>query len=91
MSDRFRDISVFCENFGALEKAQQLEVNARKWEYEAHYWLGQFDKAKEREKQLKEEISELKSKLKLREKQLFERKSEKGKGKKNGLFSKICG
>ena len=83
MSDRFRDISVFCENFGALEKAQQLEVNARKWEYEAHYWLGQFDKAKEREKQLKEEISELKSKLKLREKQLFERKSEKGKGKKN--------
>ena len=81
MSDRFRDISFFCKDFQCLNKEQQLEVQVRKWKYEAHYWQSRFDKAKERQRELEEENAQLKAKLKLREKQLFERKSEKAKGK----------
>ena len=51
----------------------------RKWEYEARYWQSQFDGAKERQRELEAENAELRAKLKLREKQLFERKSEKAK------------
>ncbi len=83
MIDRFRDISFFCKDFGQLDAAQQLQVQARRWEYEACYWQSRFDQAKERAKELEAENAQLKAKLKLREKQLFERKSEKNKGKGN--------
>lgn len=52
---------------------------------EAGYWRTAHRKAVEREEKLKEEIKELRAKLKLRERQLFGRKSErgsKGKGKR---------
>lgn len=81
MSDRFRDISFFCKDFQSLNKEQQLEVQARRWKYEALYWQSRFDAAKQRESELEAENAKLKAKLKLREKQLFEPKSEKAKGK----------
>lgn len=80
MLDRFRDVSLFCTNFQHLTKEQQLEAQVRKWEYEARCWQSRFDVAKERQRELEEENAELKAKLKLREKQLFERKSQKAKG-----------
>jgi len=45
---------------------------------ESAYWRKMHQKAVEREAKLKEEIAELSAKLRLRERQLFERKSEKG-------------
>lgn len=45
---------------------------------ETAYWRMMHQKAVEREVKLKEEIAELWAKLRLRERQLFERKSEKG-------------
>ncbi len=81
MPDRFRDVSFFCEDFQRLNKEQQLEVQVRRWEYEARCWQSRFDAAKQRQRELEAENAELKAKLKLREKQLFERKSEKGKGR----------
>ena len=80
MPDRFRDVSLFCTNFQQLNKEQQLEAQVRKWDYEARCWQSRFDAAKERQRELEEENAELKAKLKLREKQLFERKSEKARG-----------
>jgi transposase len=62
-----------------LNKEQQLEAQVRKWEYEARCWQSRFDAAKQRQSELEAENAELKAKLKLREKQLFERKSEKAK------------
>jgi transposase len=84
MSDRFRDVSSFCKDFQQLNREQQLEVQVRKWNYEARYWQSRFDAAKERQSELEKENAELKAKLKLREKQLFERKSEKAKANSNG-------
>lgn len=81
--DRFRDISFFCKNFEQFNEEQQLQAQLRKWEYEARYWQSRFDRAKEREKELEAENAQLKAKLKLREKQLFERKSEKNKANGN--------
>ena len=80
MQDRFRDVSLFCTNFQQLDKEQQLEAQVRKWEYEARCWQSRFDAAKQRQIELEAENAQLKAKLKLREKQLFERKSEKAKG-----------
>ena len=62
-----------------MNKEQQLEAQVRKWEYEARYWQSRFDAAKEDQRELQAENAQLKAKLKLREKQLFERKSEKAK------------
>lgn len=81
MPDRFRDISFFCEDLQRLNKEQQLEVQVRRWEYEARCWQSRFDVARQRQRELEAENAELKAKLKLREKQLFERKSEKARGK----------
>lgn len=83
MPDRFREVSFFCENFQRLNNEQQLEVQARRWEYEARCWQSRFDAAKQRQHELEAENAELKAKLKLREKQLFERKSEKARGNGN--------
>ena len=80
MPDRFRDVSFFCEDFQYLNKEQQMEIQVRRWEYEARSWQSRFDTAKQRQVELEAENAELKAKLKLREKQLFERKSEKAKG-----------
>ena len=82
MPDRFREVSFFCTDFQQLNKEQQLEVQVRRWRYEAHCWQSHFDAAKQRQRELEAENAELKAKLKLREKQLFERKSEKAKGSK---------
>ena len=81
MPDRFRDVSFFCGDFQRLNKEQQLEVQVRRWEYEARCWQSRFDTAKQRQIELEAENAELKAKLKLRGKQLFERRSEKAKGK----------
>ena len=67
------------KDFQELNKEQQLEVQVRRWTYEAHCWQSRFDAAKERQRALEEENAQLKAKLKLREKQLFERKSKKAK------------
>ena len=80
MQDRFRDVSFFCEDFQRLKKEQQLEAQARRWEYEARCWQSRFDAAKQRQGELEAENAELKAKLKLREKQLFERRSGKAAG-----------
>lgn len=79
MPDRFRDVSLFSKDFQEFNKEQQLEVQVRRWKYEARCWQSRFDAAKERQRELEEENAQLKAKLKLREKQLFERKSEKAK------------
>lgn len=84
MSDRVREVSFFCTDFQQLNKEQQLEVQVRRWQYEARCWQSRFDAAKERQRELEEENARLKAKLKLREKQLFERKSEKAKASSNG-------
>ncbi len=81
MPDRFRDVSFFCEDFQYLNKEQQMEIQVRRWEYEARCWQSRFDAAKQGQIELEAENAALKAKLKLREKQLFDRKSEKAKGK----------
>ena len=63
-----------------MNKEQQLEAQARRWEYEARCWQSRFDAAKQRQGELEAENAELKAKLKLREKQLFERRSGKAAG-----------
>ena len=52
------------------------------------YWRRRHQDAIEREAKLKEEIAELKAKLRLREQQLFGRKSEKGKQAESGQSNK---
>ena len=47
---------------------------------EAQYWRVVHHRAVEREVQLKQEVEELRAKLRLRERQLFERRSERGSG-----------
>ena len=49
---------------------------------ERGYWKAQHDKAKEKLEELKKENKELKAKLRMREKQLFGKKSEKSKKSK---------
>ena len=53
---------------------QKQEIKDLRWE--SGYWRNQHRRALEREKRLKEEIQQIKAKLRLRERQLFERKSE---------------
>lgn len=55
-----------------------LHVEVAKLRSESAYWRAMHQKAIEREAKLKEENAELKAKLRLRERQLFGRKSEKG-------------
>lgn len=55
-----------------------LRVELAKLRSENAYWRKMHQKAVEREAKLKEEIAELKANLRLRERQLFGRKSEKG-------------
>lgn len=52
-----------------------IHVEISKLRCENAYWRKMHQKAVERETRLKEEISELKAKLRLRERQLFGRKS----------------
>lgn len=55
-----------------------LRIEVAKLRNESAYWRKMHQKAVEREARLKEEIPQLEAKLRLRERQLFERKSEKG-------------
>lgn len=55
-----------------------LPVEVAKLRSESGYWRAMHQKAVEREARLKEENAELQAKLRLRERQLFGRKSEKG-------------
>ena len=59
-----------------------LHVELSTLRCEKGYWRKRHQKAVERETELKQEIAELKAKLRLREKQLFGRKSEKGYNKR---------
>lgn len=58
-------------------RCAELEVKLNETHSERGYWKSMHGKALEREEKLKGEIEELKAKLKLREDQLFRRKSEK--------------
>jgi len=64
-----------------------IHVELSKLRCENAYWRKMHQKAVERETRLKEEISELKAKLRLRERQLFGRKSEKGHNKNDSTNS----
>ena len=55
-----------------------FRIEVAKLKSENAYWRKMHQKAVEREAKLKEEIAALSAKLRLRERQLFERKSEKG-------------
>src|SRR3990170_232375 len=55
-----------------------LRIEVARLRSEKAYWRKMHQQAVEREARLKEEIAELSAKLRLRERQLFERKSEKG-------------
>ena len=59
-------------------------IDIRKLRAEAGYWRSMHTLAKEREAKLRREIDVLDAKLKLRERQLFERKTERGRSKKSG-------
>ena len=63
MPDRFREVSFFCKDFQRLNNEQQLEVQVRRWEYEARCWQSRFDAAKQRHRELEAENAELKAKL----------------------------
>lgn len=56
---------------------------------DANMWKSQHQRAKEREDQQKKEIQNLKAKLRLREQQLFGKKSEKKKFKKESSNKKV--
>lgn len=64
-----------------------IHVELSKLLCENAYWRKMHQKAVEREIKLKEDIAELKAKLRLRERQLFGRKSEKGHNKKDSAKS----
>jgi len=64
-----------------------IHVELSKLRCENAYWRKMHQKAVERETKLKEQIAELKAKLRLRERQLFGRKSEKGHNKNDSTKS----
>jgi len=70
-----------CPNHAELSKLRN----------ESAYWRKMHQKAVERETILKQEIAELKAKLRLRERQLFGRKSEKGHNKQDSAKSDADG
>lgn len=73
-----------CTRCGEFElKCQELRRKLNVVRSEKGYWRRMHRKAVEREKTLKEKVTELEAKLRLRERQLFARKSERGsKGQK---------
>ena len=64
-----------------------IHVELSKLRCENAYWRKMHQRAVERETKLKEEIAELEAKLRLRERQLFGRKSEKGHNKNDSTNS----
>lgn len=60
------------------ERYHTLHLELVEYKQKANYWEAQFGQSKAREDALKLEIEELKAKLKKREQQLFDKKSEKG-------------
>jgi len=64
-----------------------IQVELSKLRSESAYWRKMHHKAVERETALKQEIAELQAKLRLRERQLFGRKSEKGHNKQDSAES----
>jgi len=64
-----------------------IHVELSKLRSENAYWCKMHHKAVERETALKQEITELQAKLRLRERQLFGRKSEKGHNKQDSAES----
>ena len=72
------------ELFSVYSTAYQAQVFiTTEYKQQANYWKSQFDRSKHHESKLSEEIEELKAKLRQREQQLFGRRSEKGKHKKD--------
>lgn len=67
-------LSIFCSSCS-------LHVELAKLRAEKGYWRSMHQKAVEREALLKEELAQMQAKLRLRERQLFGRKSEKGTAK----------
>ena len=64
-----------------------VDVELAKLRSDNAYWRKMHQKAVARETKLKQEITELKAKLSLRERQLFARKSEKGHNKQDSIES----
>jgi transposase len=64
-----------------------IHVDLSKLRSESAYWRTMHHKAVERETLLKQEIAQLQAKLRLRERQLFGRKSEKGHNKQDSAES----
>jgi len=65
------------------QEVTALKQEVVKWRAEANLWKTQHRRTKEREEQQKETIQQLKAKVRLREQQLFGKKSEKQKSKKD--------
>ena len=63
---------------GGAASARPLDVENRILRSEVGYWRAMHGKAVAREKALKEKIEQLEAKVRLRERQLFERRSERG-------------
>jgi transposase len=68
-----------------------IDVELSTLRCENAYWRKMHQKAVERETELKQQIAELKAKLRLRERQLFGRKSEKGHNKQDSAKSEADG
>ena len=73
VNSTFRSLSSFCDQ---CEQTRTIRILRA----EKAYWQSMHERTKAREAQLKEHIKELEAKLKLREQQLFGRKSEQGHG-----------
>jgi len=69
-SVRLRELAQLCE------LNQQLEIERNMARSEAGYWKAMHHKAREREQALKQKLEETQAKVRLRERQLFGRKSE---------------
>lgn len=59
------------------QKLKESKLTIIHYKHQAHYWETQFTQIKSREETLKEELEELKAKLRKREQQLFGNRSEK--------------
>ena len=78
---------LFVETLELREKVSSLKIEIVEWCTEANLWKAQHQRAKKREESLKQENLHLKAKIRLREKQLFGKKSEKKKSKKDKKIS----
>jgi len=90
--ERHQQVTVLQDEYPVryVELKMQYEALHQKmldYKTRAHYWEAQFKKFKSREDLLKEEVEELKAKLRKREQQLFGKKSEQSHSKQDELSS----